>query len=287
MQTYFIRHSSQLNISELTRQKLWDERRIAIHYPKDLDGELQSVDNNSLNFDDYCGVAKSVMKRFQALGREGGYVCAQYYGQSDLLLGTIVPNSKVKLIHGTWGSSERHAVLKTLQLVDTKLLQSTEYSVIAASRPQQGTISRWHAIGDGIAALIENRKVQLSWKTLSPQRQEVGCSEFLRLPDALNFGLPQLKSLLLPVGKTLKDVDLIGIASDGKRIFAQVTYSNILEVAWKVKRLHQFVSSKKSHVILFCNCDAHSVKEGVHIFPVQQVFKTLNGQAWGRKFLRG
>lgn len=287
VQTYFIRHTSKLNISDLTRQRLWNESRIAIHYPHDGEGNLQDFDNASLDSDDYYGIAKNVMMRFHLLGREGGYVCAQYYGHSELLLGVIAPKSKMTLIHGAWGSCERPAVLKTLQLVDTKLLQPEDHAVIASSRPQQGTFSRWHAVGDGIAALIANRKVPLSWESLSPQRQEVGCSEFLRLPEALNFGLPQLQSLILPVGRTLKDIDLVGIASDGKRIFAQVTYSNISDVAWKIKRLHQFVSSKKSHVILFCQCDAHSIEAGIHIFPVQQVFRTLNRHAWGRKFLRG
>lgn len=287
MQTYFIRHTSSLNISDSTRQQLWDERRIAVHYPHDKDGKLQGTDNQSLKPADYFKNAKHVMTRFQLLRSQGGYVCAQYYGQSELLLGIIAPNSKITRIRGVWGSSERSAVLKTLRLAETKLLQPHDHAIIAASRPRQGTIARWRAVGESIAALIEGRKQPLSWQSLSYSQQEIGCSEFLRLAEVLEFGLPRLQSLLLPVGRTLKDVDLVGLAFDGRRIFAQVTYSDLQNVGWKLDMLRQFVAPKTSHVILFCNCEAPAIHDGIHIFPVQQVFRTLNGLDWGRKFLKG
>src|SRR5205085_12218981 len=103
------------------------------------------------------------------------------------------------------------------------------------------------------------------------------------------FGLPRLQSLLLPVGRTLKAVDFVGIATDGKRIFAQVT-SSLLHHAidnGKLESLRQFVNPKKAHVVLFCSCDAPSVQDGIQIFPVEEVFRTLNRSKWGKHFLRG
>jgi hypothetical protein len=35
MKTYFIRHTEALDIDDATRQKLRDERRVAIHFPDD------------------------------------------------------------------------------------------------------------------------------------------------------------------------------------------------------------------------------------------------------------
>ncbi|MEO7300128.1 MAG: hypothetical protein ABI042_16310 [Verrucomicrobiota bacterium] len=287
MQTFFIRHSSGLNISDATRERLWAERRIAVHYPHDRNGKFTKADNESLDPDDYVGKAKSVMRTFQLLRREGGYVCAQYFGQSALLLGTVAPNAKITLLRGKGGSSSRVAVLKTIQLANTKLLDPHDHSIIAASRPQQGTIGRWHAVGEAVAAIIEHRAQSLSWGSISSRQQEVACSEFLRLPIVSKSGLPRLQSLILPVGSTLKDVDIIGIGYDGKRIFAQVTYSKLHHVDWKLDKLRQFVDSKKSHVILFCSCDAPSIQDGIHIFPVQEVFRTLKSLKWGRQFLRG
>jgi hypothetical protein len=109
------------------------------------------------------------------------------------------------------------------------------------------------------------------------------------LPDTSRFGLPRLQSLLLPVGRTLKAVDFVGIATDGKRVFAQVT-SSLLHHAidnGKLDSLRQFVDPNKAHVVLFCSCDAPSVQDGIHIFPVDEVFRTLNSLEWGQHFLRG
>ncbi len=290
MDTYFIRHSSLLDISDATRQRLWDERLIAIHYPEDGNGEwVEAADNESLDPADYCGHAKQYMSALHRLATDGGYVCAQYFGQTELLIGTVPANTGLALLRGEWGSSQRIAALKTVHLTNAKTLHPRDHSVIAASRPRQGTISRWHAVGDAVAAIIEQRVQPLSWGLLSSARQEVGCSEFLRLPEASQLGLPRLQSLLLPVGRTLKDVDFVGISTDGKRVFAQVT-SSLLHHAidnGKLDSLRQFVDPDKAHVVLFCSCDAPSVQAGIHIVPVEEVFRALNSLEWGQHFLRG
>jgi hypothetical protein len=64
MNTYFIRHTRSINISEATRQRLWNERLIAIHYPYDRNGNEQEADNESLDPADYCGKAKQSMGAF-------------------------------------------------------------------------------------------------------------------------------------------------------------------------------------------------------------------------------
>ena len=290
MDTYFIRHSKNLDVSEATRQRLWDERLIAVHYPHYGDGSWsEEADNESLDPADYGSPAKKNVSALQRLASGGGYVCAQYFGRAELLIGTVPPNTTLKLLRGEWGSRHRVAALKTVQLTDAKTLHPRDHSVIAASRPRQGTISRWHAVGDAVASIIEKRVQPLSWGLLSSLRQEVGCSEFLRTTEASRFGLPRLQSLLLPVGRTLKDVDFVGIATDGKRVFAQVT-SSLLHHAienGKLERLRQFVDPDKAHVLLFCSCDALSVQNGIHIVPVEEVFRTLNSLEWGQHFLRG
>jgi hypothetical protein len=156
MDTYFIRHSESLDISDATRQRLWHERLIAIHYPDDRNGEwVEAADNESLDPADYSGHAKQYMSALHRLATAGGYVCAQYFGHTELLIGTVPPNTKLVLLRGDWGSCQRVAALKTVQLADAKTLHPRDHSVIAASRPRQGTISRWHAVGDAVAAIIE------------------------------------------------------------------------------------------------------------------------------------
>jgi hypothetical protein len=55
----------------------------------------------------------------------------------------------------------------------------------------------------------------------------------------------------------------------------------------KLDSLRQFVDPDKAHVVLFCSCGAPSVQDGIHIVPVEEVFRTLNGLEWGKHFLRG
>jgi hypothetical protein len=290
METYFIRHTNNLDISDTTRQRLWDERLIAIHYPYDRNGKLvETADNESLDPADYSGKAKQNMNALRRLATDGGYVCAEYFGHAELLIASIPANTKLVLLRGEWGSRQRVAALKTVQLTDAKILHPRDHCVIAASRPRMGTISPWHAVGDAVAAIMEQRVQPLSWGLLSTPRQEIGCSEFLRLPEVSQIGLPRLQSLLLPIGGTLKAVDIVGIATDGKRVFAQVTFyrrDHAIAIG-KLDSLRQFVDPDKAHVVLFCSGGARSVQDGIHIVPVEEVFRTLNSFGWGQHFLRG
>jgi hypothetical protein len=66
---------------------------------------------------------------------------------------------------------------------------------------------------------------------LSPSQQEILCSEFLRMPEVESRGLPRLVHLLLPPGKTMRDIDIVGTAADGKRLLAQVTFGDRADVS--------------------------------------------------------
>jgi hypothetical protein len=60
------------------------------------------------------------------------------------------------------------------------------------------------------------------------------CSEYLRHAHG---ALPILVHLLLPVGRTMKDVDIYGIASDGRKVHAKVTYLELERASDKFLRL--------------------------------------------------
>jgi len=57
--TYFIRHSSALDVDTDTLDRLWKEHRIAIHYPRDTKGDFSCGDSRSLIPSDYTGHARS------------------------------------------------------------------------------------------------------------------------------------------------------------------------------------------------------------------------------------
>ena len=52
MYSYFARHTERLLIGDKDLKRLWDEDRIAIHYPDDKSGR-QTTDSRSTNPEDY------------------------------------------------------------------------------------------------------------------------------------------------------------------------------------------------------------------------------------------
>src|SRR4051812_33369684 len=108
MLTYFIRHTERLDIDDATRQHLWDARKIAVHYPHDKTGK-QEHDSVSLQPDNYNGPARIAIGILKKLAEKGGYVCAQYSGFEDALIGRIEPNSAIELVTGKWGKRNGNA----------------------------------------------------------------------------------------------------------------------------------------------------------------------------------
>jgi hypothetical protein len=71
--SYFARHTEKLSVREEDLLRLWDENRVAIHYPE-YRGILRQTDNESKDPEDYEETAKSAMRCLKELGDRGGYV---------------------------------------------------------------------------------------------------------------------------------------------------------------------------------------------------------------------
>ena len=300
MKTYYIRHTKDLDIDNITRVNLWKNRKIAIHFPEDKQGEIGEKDNDSLDPDDYRPNGKGAIKNLRELAKDGGYVCAQYFipdkDDSECLVGYINPNSEIEFIKGTWGDLKsyngREAILKALSLQKVRVIKPREQTSLLINCPQQGTISWWHKAGEKVENLVKGiKKSNSGLEDLSTAQQETLCSEFMRLPETeINFpGLPRLSHLLLPIGRNMKDVDIYGISTDGKKIFAQVTYSNLEEpkVKDKCKKLSKYSDEGKNHLVFFCDTKKPKKDEdGILIFPIQQVFDRFISTKAGKEWLQ-
>ncbi len=191
-----------------------------------------------------------------------------------------------KLFSATWTKSPdpkyanragKEAVLKTLQLQpkNVKLIRSNEAMSLRAARRRQGTISRWWACKSRLASLVNGKPVEHCWDNLPPDLQEAACAEFLRLHG--NNDYPRLSFLLMPVGRTLKDVDIYGLDSDGNEIFAQVTFfkKDSPQSQEKVQRLKDY-KGVGNKLLYFCRTGkiGKPVDEGDVLFiPVEDVEK--------------
>jgi hypothetical protein len=273
MLTFFVRHAGKLDLDDDTLEKMWKERKIGIHYPRDNhNSESQGRDSTSINPNDYDGRAHSAMEALVELARDGGYVCACFRThKQQLLIGKVRPNSRIELLYGRYGQMKpefqgRQAVMKVLRLHKVRELLETDHPTILVGQPQQGTIVHWRRVGNLIRSLVKGERPQVGLNLLGTAQQETMCSEFLRTPHS---GLPTLVHLLLPVGRTMKEVDILGLATDGRRVFAQVKYSEFKRGDPSFQNLLSFI--KEGHVVFFCQHSRQEIIDGVAVVPIKDV----------------
>lgn len=285
--TYFIRHGSALDIDAQSIESLWSNDCVAIHYPHDKSGVFAQGDSRSLVPSDYVGNAKSCMQRMLDLARDGGYVFATYRGKPGGKVGYVAPGSEVELFPGTWGKKNklegRPAVLKALRLAEARNLSAEESISLKAVQPRQGTFCRWRSVGKRVEAIMSG-VAPSELLSLTPDLQEVMCMEYLRTEAARKRGLPVLRHTLMPVGRTLKDIDIFGISETGRIISAQVTYKLLEPNGSKLRKLDAYLQSG-GHTIYFCRCKEQQEIEGHIIFPLQWVFEEFClGDEFGKKW---
>lgn len=279
MRSYFIRHTKDMSVRDEDLEDLWNQNRIAIHYPDFLDG-IGRVDNESTNPDDYPSSANTTVKTLKNLADKGGYVWAESRVDRRAKVGLVKPQ-EIELYRGKWtlnldypARKGTEAILKTVQLDKVKLVKTGEAVGLRAGRPRQGTICQWHKCGTRLADLVECRPVYRVWANLSTEQQEAACAEFLRHDDGDH---PRLKYLLLPVGRTLKDVDIYGLDPDGQEIFAQVTYRKRPDRQTRDKKFQEKLETLKGYanidtgvkLVYFCRCEKVDQEDGVCYIPLE------------------
>lgn len=279
--SYFVRHTNSLAISRAVVSRLHDQNIVAIHFPG-----KGTEDRKSLNPDDYRDdpAGARAIRRFVELSQNGGYVWAQYYTEKTAKVGRVKPCTEVSLRYEKWEFDREYpnrcgtvAVLKTLQMIDVRTIGADKMQALRAIRPPQGTISHWPSAHLKLKAIVNRNSVPLAWCNLFPSQQEIAFSEYLR--EHRVAGVPTLKMLLMPPGRTLEGIDLYGVAEDGRTLFAQVTYSQIRDVQDKLDRFRRQYSGKENHLLFLARTrTATAYRDGdVWIIPTTVV------EAWLQK----
>jgi hypothetical protein len=147
---------------------------------------------------------------FLSLAEEGGYVCAKYPELHKVLVGKVLPKSKIQC------DRDFHCC-KRLRISSAISIPPVEQARLLAGAPPQTTLARWKAVGERLIHIIEGARGIPKWEWLQPCEQETVCQEYLRAKKYLHH-------LLLPIGRTLEDIDILGINAKGQRVLAQVKY---------------------------------------------------------------
>ncbi len=277
LESYFVRHTSKLSIQEKYLEDLWQQNRIAVHFPGHPLRDSPSVDP-----EDYEGHEKAGISCLRELSKAGGYVWAMFWKEPGYAkVGKVRPGTPIRIARARWSRSPEGvyrrkegqlALLKTLKLTHVKRVGRAELTILWSAVPQQITIARWRAARTRVADEVEHRTPRLSWDNLSTPMQEAICAEFLRYHRIP--GLPRLAHLLAPVGRTMPGVDIYGITRDGTQIFGQVTYATEGESREKQATLRRF-KGRGNALVFLCRCDAISKREGMILIPVDTVWHWL------------
>jgi hypothetical protein len=277
MKSFFIRHTDELAIPEKDIKALYGKHKIFIHFP-DLPANTfktsTAADINSINPLDYKTSDRNGMKRFNVIAENGGYVWAQYYTSNIILVGIVKPKTSIVKCESVWVKPPHRvgmkAIVKTLQLESVIQILPDKALSLKVTRPRQGTLSEWPSVKDRLACLIEGKDIPMEWDSLGSSQQEIACVEYLRKHSSNE--IPRLKYLLLPPGRTMKSIDIYGIAEDGKKIFVQVTHITKDE-AKANKKTDCFDDFPKgsNYCLFFCNCEKIENEDGIIFVPYQLI----------------
>jgi hypothetical protein len=223
--SYFSTHTEDVSVRKDDIERLWKKDQIAIHFP----GETWRHERDSESLapteygSDLSSNAKGAIRAFAELGEEGGYVWAQsYVAPRQVKIGYVKGRREggegVKMERGArWelrgkscpGREDGHpATLKTLKIEEPIKLVSGEPMDLRAAIPRGHAFCRWPSVGSRLRNLVKKETAEPEWSMLSPAEQEAVCAEYLRERHVDRTDLPILSRLLLPVGRTLRDVDI-------------------------------------------------------------------------------
>jgi hypothetical protein len=221
MQSVFIRHNC--SSTRLVLQQLWDRRLIALHYN----------DSFSTNPSDYDSAGRKALDRLWRYCSEGAIVGADYhrFNGTAMLVGQITKGASVKAAEFHDPSTGATFVYKTVALHGAVEVSYADFPLLVGVQPRQATITGWPAAEKVLTSALNHQPLPHEPSCLHPSQLEVLCYEWLRESRSLD-------RLLMPIGRGLVDIDILGINQNGNRVIAQVTHSmSASDLIDKQKRL--------------------------------------------------
>ncbi|NTU47368.1 hypothetical protein HGA88_07145 [Candidatus Roizmanbacteria bacterium] len=224
---YFIRHTDDIEISISGFEDLYKECLIGIHYTS------KYIDNRDelLKDDAYIQAdAKRALRYMNDLGKTGGYIWSDYSPISKSIIGKIEPNTQVVLRDydldpkkNSVDCKNNKLIMKCLKLSDVKEIAEDQFLFLKARRPQRGVIVIWNKSYEKLSKIFKGEFSINSVNDLTPDQLEILVFEYLRRSPNNKYNV---NYLLMPIGRTMKDVDIYGVNKSGNKIFIQVTYSS-------------------------------------------------------------
>lgn len=261
---FFIRHTSVLEISQSDAMEMFEQGIIGIHYGSDyIDHPSELLDPNF--YDENSAIRSMVY--LTELAKTGGYIWSDYSSISKSLVGRVKPGSRVFLKEFSPTKnheyfSKNKLYMKCIELDEPQEVEINKHLAMRARRPRQGTFVKWHKSLGNIEKIIQGKTTIEYWGDLTPDQQEILVYEYLRKFSSDEY---HIKHLLMPIGRTMKDVDIYGVNRFERQVFVQVTNSR--EVQHKVEALKQYPGL----LIYAGNVDTR-IENGIKFINVEDIF---------------
>jgi hypothetical protein len=257
--TIFIRHN--LDSEKYILEDLWDNDLIAIHY----------IDDPSLDPDHYRKLseksAASALDRLISCLNTGANVAASYRAIKPAMMkiGRIDPQKSILRSKIYKDANGNDLIYKVINLVDVQNIDLISYPVLAGIQPMRATITGWPSAARILNSILSYKSLPLELASLHPSQLEVLCYEYLQQKGILTH-------LLVPIGRSMYDIDICGLTYSGDVIVAQVTHSDSQkDVDEKANRLSAF-SAKASQLIFFGLEAVKPTDKGLVFIAIEDVF---------------
>jgi hypothetical protein len=261
---FYVRHASMAASNEFV-ERIANDGKVVVHHD-----DIASTDREDYE-DAGSRYAKNDIRDLKHATEKGALVGVTYsaIGRKHTRVGVIEPGTDVEFVRRQYDGSER--IYKVAEISDYVDVEFTECPVIFVARSQQGpTISNYpKASRRAIKSIIGGKDVPRDvWSLSSGQFELLARRDMESRHDGLE--------LRLPSGRTLKDVDVLGVDAKGDDIIAQVSFTNEPKTA-RNKRddLLQYDADKRYLYVRerFAEiCDGYDVTPR----PAKTVFNELN-----------
>lgn len=256
MDAIFIRHNMRGSTPK-TIEQLWEQRLIALHYGDRWETEPEAYRANK---------GERPLRRLWDYCNSGGLVAADYPrkgGVKTMLVGKL--ESGTPVIASKFMDGDRGFIYKTAQLQRVTEISYADHPLLAAVQPPNVAICKWKSVKRYLETIVKGVNLPWSVDSLAPSQLEVLCYEYLRADN-------RIASLLLPIGRNLKYIDIIGINSRGQSIYAQVTASK------KPKVIQQKVNllAGYENAIMFAPEEMGRLITEAEFISIQDVFQQMS-----------
>jgi len=270
----FIRH--KLTCTDEILTDFWNKRLIALHYD-----DIESFDPMKYREDIRSKVTKA-FNVFKECQEKGAIVAAVYskINKKSILIGEIEKNTKIEF--PKYDYQNKKLIFKTMQLCNAREIKYIDHPVLMATQPPFKAITHWTRIEEIVRHFYLNKELPDKVQSLSYGQLEVLCYEYLKRKNLID-------SLLMPIGRNLLFVDIVGFNSNGNRISAQVTFAdNKQKVRMKLKNLKESIhkTDKETELIFFAPQTEYiesirSEFENIEIINIEDVYNFLKSDKTG------